>query len=505
MSSLKLQLGLTLALLITLSMFLFGLVTLTFWQRSAMERETELLTSTLHLAATTLRIDKSTRKPAPLPSALKKYLHKSNILCIQYQNDKAENTLVYGKCPQKSTLAAFLRKNTYAEDKVTFSGMQWNGFFFTKKYLLLTSPIQEKDGSLGSIGLTADLKDVRDPIKSIQKVFYGYLFINVLIFVTIGFFRLIHLVIRPIQRLAQLADSRTDKSDTTFLTGERWGEFTQLSLSLNRLVMRIDGDKQQLQKTVQSLKQANDELQKSRDEMIRAEKLASIGRLSAGLAHEIGNPLGIIQGYIDLLADDSLQEKERKTFSTKAVYELDRINTLIRNLLDLSRTQASGTITLIDVHQLLKNSLGAVQVRKTLVKVHYKTNLTAQISTVSVDSNGLRQVFLNCLFNSIDAIEEKIDTDYGEIVITSANNTDKSKLIITIADNGDGVEEKHLDFIFDPFFTTKEVGKGTGLGLAVAHNMIKSSGGSLQFSSSPGVGSSIIITLPVAVQKPKNH
>ncbi len=316
-----------------------------------------------------------------------------------------------------------------------------------------------------------------------------------MVFGVIGFTRLVHLVIQPIQHLTQLADSRTEQADSTFFTSERWGEFTQLSSSLNQLVSRIDGDKRQLQTTVHSLEQANKELQNNRDEMIRTEKLASIGKLSAGLAHEIGNPLGIIQGYVDLLAEDSLTGQERKEFSEKITKELDRINSLIRNLLDLSRAQTSSPAKPTDIHKLLHDVIDTTKVRKTSIAMEYTTDFTAEDKNVLIDSDGLRQVFLNCIFNAIDAIEEKKAIQLGEIKLATKNKLEHTIEII-IADNGIGLESQHFDSIFDPFFTTKDVGKGTGLGLAVTHNLIKNAGGSISFSSQRDVGSTITITLP---------
>ena len=288
-----------------------------------------------------------------------------------------------------------------------------------------------------------------------------------------------------------------------FYSGEGLGEFTQLLLSLNHLVTRIDGDKQELRLTVDSLKKANDELQKNRDEMIRAEKLASIGRLSAGLAHEIGNPLGIIQGYIDLLTEDALSSTDREIFSQRATQELNRINTLIRNLLDLSRSPVASSVAAVDLHPLLKDLIETVRVRKTAVPITYNTDFQATISEAVIDSDGLRQVFLNCILNSIDAIEETENRSDSSIVLSTTNKileNGNTCIIIILKDNGAGIKPEHKDAIFDPFFTTKEVGKGTGLGLAVAHNMIKKAGGTITISSDIDRGTTITIALPLSTK-----
>ena len=504
MHTLKVQLGLTLSVLLFLSMLLFGMVLLTFWQRNIIARETESSRHILHIAALSLAGSNSAVE-APFPPAVQNLLAESAITCLQYTTGKDDRLHTYGSCHDEHRLTALMEKSISAEhEQTTYSGMLWNGFFFTKKNLLIAQPLSQVSSNTtktGSVGMIHPLQKSAAVIHNVQKIFLAYLIINVLIFTTIGFTRLINLVVRPIQRLSLLADSRTDKGDSSFFPGERWGEFTQLSLSLNRLITRIDGDKQELQSTVERLKTANDELQQNREEMIRTEKLAAVGRLAAGLAHEIGNPLGIIQGYIDLLADATLGDNERKLFSERAAQELTRINNLIRNLLDFSRSPVRSAASLVNIHDLLDNLLETIHIRKTTMEIQYETEFNAKQAEVLIDSDGLRQVFLNCILNAIDAIEEQEGKGHGCINIRTENMETKDEecfIVISLLDDGVGISEKNIDAVFDPFFTTKEVGKGTGLGLSVAHNLINKSGGHLTVSSVLHEGTTIRVKLPIA-------
>lgn len=481
-------------------MLLFGIVLLMLWQRNAIKQETHNSSFFLQMAVSTIA-DKA--QGEDLPPEIKRFLIENNVQCLQWKDGSIATKNSYGTCPDNISLTPLLQNAAKGNSSKNYSGMIWNGFFFSRQYLVMAIPVINSPNNITAIGLVRSLEKVSGPIKKTRPIFLAYLVINVLVFGVIGFTRLVHLVIRPIQHLAQLADSLTDQNDTAFFTGGRWGEFTQLSLSLNQLVARIDGDKQQLQNTVFSLKKANEELQNNRDEMIRTEKLVSIGRLSAGLAHEIGNPLGIIQGYVELLADDSLPRDEREMFSQKVIQELDRINNLIRSLLDLSRTQKISAASHIDIHALLEETIEAAKIRKTSFPIVYHTAFAATTNTVFIDRDGLRQVFLNCLLNAIDAIEEQTSITKGKIVLETVSNLDDT-ISISITDNGIGLAEEHFDSIFDPFFTTKEVGKGTGLGLAVTHNMIKSAGGTLRFTSSEGTGATITITLPVTLAPDNN-
>ena len=496
MHTLKVQLGLTLTTLISLSMLLFGIVLLMLWQRNAIHQETVNSKLFLQMVAGTITANPQISQ---FPPAIDHFLQENNVHCFQWLENESDSMHTIGNCPDGVTLKPLLQEATDGSSIKNYSGMVWNGFFFSRQYLRLALPVTDQHNTLAAIGMIRSLEKVSAPIKNIRPIFFAYLVINILIFGVIGFTRLVHLVIRPIQHLAKLADSRTDQNDTAFFTGGQWGEFTQLSLSLNQLVQRIDGDKQQLQSTVLSLKKANEELQTNRDEMIRTEKLASIGRLSAGLAHEIGNPLGIIQGYIELLSDDSLTANERKEFSRKIIQELDRINTLIRSLLDLSRTKTVSAATSVDIHTLLQDIIETIRIRKKSFIIDYQTRFSAANSTVLLDNDGLRQVFLNCILNAIDAIEEQTAINEGKIVLETFNGPNDT-ISISISDNGIGLAEEHFDSVFDPFFTTKEVGKGTGLGLAVTHNMIKTAGGTLNFSAKEGKGATITITLPITMR-----
>ncbi len=502
MHTLKVQLGLTLSILLFISMFLFGFVMLMLWHRNGIQQEARVSERLLHIAGAALPRSMANPRQPLFPEEIEGYFKESGILCLQWQEQGSMNIQTHGSCPAGLSLDPLLGDAaTNRKTETLYSGISWNGFFLSKQYLLIAIPLHESLDTPGAVGLIRSLDEVSASIRRAQKIFFAYLLVNVLIFTTIGFIRLVQLVIKPIERLARLADSRTDFNDTSFLSSEGLGEFTQLSLSLNRLVTRIDGDKQELRHSVKSLKKANDELQKNRDEMIRAEKLASVGRLSAGLAHEIGNPLGIIQGYIDLLAEETLKAGDRAAFSERATQELSRINALIRNLLDISRSPVASSIDTIDLHQLLHDLIKTVRVKKTAQPIEYTTDFQAAKSSVFIDCEGLRQVFLNCIINSIDAIEEVTGGTGGVISLHTKNSIskdDKECIIVTIQDNGSGIDPIHMDAIFDPFFTTKEVGKGTGLGLAVAHNMIKKSGGSIVIFSDKEQGSTLVISLPLS-------
>ena len=245
-----------------------------------------------------------------------------------------------------------------------------------------------------------------------------YLLINVIIFASLGLLKLYTLVIRPVERLIDISDKSSPIDGLSFYSGSSNNEFSKLSHGLNRMVKRIRDDNRALSDSVEALESANRELRRNEKEMIRTEKLASVGRLSAGLAHEIGNPLGIVQGYVDMLGSTDLTDPEKQQFSERAKSELQRIDALIRQLLDMSRKGQERSSTSVNVQQLIEKVVDFYTLQKKNCEVQITTDLGAEDDTVAGDEDQLRQVFLNCLMNATDAVEENSGEGQGKIDIS---------------------------------------------------------------------------------------
>jgi signal transduction histidine kinase len=273
---------------------------------------------------------------------------------------------------------------------------------------------------------------------------------------------------------------------------------------------RIAEDKEKLRHSVTSLEKANVDLKNAQREIIRAEKLASVGRLSAGIAHEIGNPIGIVMGYLDLLKQSDLTDDEASEYIQRTEDELNRINTIIRQLLDLSRPSKEG-VEPIRVHEIIQDITEVIKFQPLMSGITIDLRLEAPQDRVLADPNQLRQVFLNLMLNAGDAIgsNESTRNKDGRITIESAvqavgeepgqNGTGRqSMLTVEVSDNGPGIAEENLSNIFDPFFTTKEPGKGTGLGLSVSFMIIEGIGGRITAGSQDSQGTVMTLTLPLA-------
>ena len=270
------------------------------------------------------------------------------------------------------------------------------------------------------------------------------------------------------------------------------------------MLRRISDDRETLRSTVMSLEKANLELKKAQEEIIRAEKLASVGRLSAGIAHEIGNPIGIVMGYLELLKQTDISESEKDEYIQRTENEIERINTIIRQLLEISRP-SSTDLRSVAVHALIDDIADVLKVQPLMSNIDLERHLGSENDTVLADPSQLRQVFLNLIINAADAIST-MDRDVdGQLKITTELETvpetqsqgQPSMLKIRFIDNGPGIREEDIGNIFDPFFTTKEPGKGTGLGLSVSFMIVEGLGGKMDVNSEIGKGTTMIINLPL--------
>lgn len=220
----------------------------------------------------------------------------------------------------------------------------------------------------------------------------------------------------------------------------------------------------------------------------QSEKLAVIGQLAAGIAHEIGNPLTSISSLVQIL-----QRKSQDPFMSEQLLNIkeniERITKIVRELVDFSRPPSYET-TIQDISDVIKTALGIVKYDKRIRKVKFDTDFKSVLPNVRVAADQLLQVIINILINALDAIE-------GNGTISLKSDNDNNNIYVEITDDGCGMDEATIAKIFDPFFTTKEVGKGTGLGLSVSYGIIKRFNGEIKVKSELKKGSSFIISLPI--------
>ncbi|PIE65048.1 MAG: hypothetical protein CSA26_05225 [Desulfobacterales bacterium] len=506
-NGLKLKIGGTLLFVILLSMVIGNFVVIVFWQKSLMKAEVAHARTILSQIASTERGDQGLR--GSLSERLAASCAAIGDLCggSYYFNGRTVNPrpdhALSGSIYDTGKTAAL------ANNEVIRSvGSKWAVVSMGKRFLLIAEPVVIKDAGLpGSVVMVLTLDSIYRSLKKQQRVVLVYLLVNVIVLFVIGFFRMVTLVVKPVERMVEISESYQEREEMSFSSEADQGELAKLGLALNNMLKRIDGDRERLRQTIVSLEENREKLIRTQQEMVRAEKLASVGRLSAGLAHEIGNPVGIVQGYLELLEENAVDEKERSQFIKRAVAELERINRLIRRLLDFAGT-GSEAAELIAITALVRDISQMISLNRDCPVIVVDSPDSAV--TILGKRDGIGQVIINGILNAVDAIQAggataEVSGKISIIVKKEQTEHEGSWVTIQIRDNGPGMSDEVQAAVFDPFFTTKEPGKGTGLGLFVSHGIVESHGGHMWIESEVGRGTVVFIRLPEGSQEGKSR
>jgi PAS domain S-box-containing protein len=243
------------------------------------------------------------------------------------------------------------------------------------------------------------------------------------------------------------------------------------------------------------------------EELIRSEKLASVGQLAASIVHEVNNPLAGILIYLKILIkkfeQKNLQTDETGNQLYKIEKELEKTSRIIKNLLDFAR-QSKPNVRPVNMNQVIESALFLVKNQISLENIGLEKKLDEQLPRVTADSDQIQQVLVNIILNATQAMPNggilEISTSTAKDIEIAGSLKDTVK--IEISDTGVGIEKEDMKKLFTPFFTTKEKGKGVGLGLSVVHGLIEQHKGKIEVDSNPGVGTTFTIYLEVLDEKP---
>ena len=259
----------------------------------------------------------------------------------------------------------------------------------------------------------------------------------------------------------------------------------------------------------EELHRSYQELKRSQALLLRQEKLASLGRLAAGLAHELNNPLNHIAGFVEALqrraeAETLLARKEFEDFPRflgMIQGQVDRAASIIRRLLDFAR-QREPSFELIDLDRLISESVSFVERQAAVANKRIVVRPLSELVQLRADAQMLQQLLLNLLTNALDAIEGDGEVRIAADVIEVGHGARGHREIVevSVADNGRGIAPENLSKVFDPFFTTKEVGKGTGLGLPICQSIVEQHGGTIEIKSE-GIDKGALVTVKLPVQR----
>lgn len=336
-------------------------------------------------------------------------------------------------------------------------------------------PLQISGKSWGGLRMGFDAELARQKIR--QLFFSLILFTVVLVFVVLT---TLYFMI-----------GRLTKSLTFFVA-----EIDQFDLDNEQPTrMKISNDEigfivKHFEKMKQRLAMSRRQLLDAQKQIYQAEKLASIGRLASGVAHEVNNPLNGIKNCLYSIEKEPDNTEQLYKYLKLANEGLDRIADIVKKLLGFSR-QTTRQVTEIEINAEIEKVISLIEYRLEKNQIKLIKEFSKNLPPVSADNHLFQEVIMNLLLNSFDSIKEK-----GTIKIKTKMK-DEQNVYIIIEDTGSGIPEQEINYIFDPFYTTKEEGKGTGLGLSVSLGIIESHNGKIDVESKMGKGSVFTISLPV--------
>jgi len=345
---------------------------------------------------------------------------------------------------------------------------------------------------VGRAGLVMSLAPENSRLNRSRQMLIAYFVLDFILLLGLGSFVLARIVVNPINRLLAATEKITGGHYGQRLNVSGSAELAGLAGAFNEMSITLQNKDRQVSEHLSALEQANSNLRQAREEGIRTEKMASIGLLAAGMAHEIGTPLASIMGYADLAAGEEPDNPAIQDYTRRISDDCSRIDRIVRGLLDYSRPRVSTEET-ADIRQVVTTSLELLTQQGAFKNVKVSVAADESFPPVKANSHQLQQVLVNLFLNSRDAVPE-------EGVLKVRVRLEDGQACIDIMDNGSGIFEENLKHIFDPFFTTKEPGKGTGLGLAISARIIESFGGRITVRSKVGVGSCFTVWLPTILR-----
>ena len=331
------------------------------------------------------------------------------------------------------------------------------------------------------------------PLVRLVALYTGTVALALLMF---AYFSMTWLVVQPIDVLSRAA--RRVAEGARRLEAPRQGarELVELGSSLAAMTERLRADEESLRAKIAEIERYAADLSRAQERLVRSERLASVGRLAAGLAHEIGNPLSAILGFQELLMMGGLDEAEQRDFLARMKGETERIHRILRELLEFARpgvgvghesaAEEAGTVA-----AAVADVVALVRPQKAFRDLELTTLVAPGLPRVALSQQRIVQLVLNLVLNAADAVPPA----GGRVVVRAAAHDHAVR--IEVEDNGSGIAPEIQGTLFEPFVSTKAVGEGTGLGLAVCRGLVEAVGGTIAVEAGSEGGARFVIDLPV--------
>lgn len=395
-----------------------------------------------------------------------------------------------------ATRAEGTRVAPEADQAVLKRGQHWYGRDRVGDGWLLTAyePIRSRSGAILGI-LYVGIQEL--PFLAVRTdMMLTFLIVAALgVLVVLGLTYLItRSMIHPLEEIVVASDRIAAGDLDHAVNVSARDEIGLLASSFNKMVASLRTMRLELEEWGRTLeekvKKRTEELATVQNQMAQSEKLASIGRLAAGVAHEINNPLGGILTFSSLALEECDERNPLRQNLEIVVKQTLRCRETVKGLLDFAR-QTTAAETPTEINPVIERTLSLLENQPIFHNVKIVLNLKARLPRALIDPGQLQQVVVNIALNAVDAMEES-----GTLTVETSLDSPAQELLLRISDTGKGIPEQILPLIFEPFFTTKKVGKGTGLGLSIVHGIVTRAGGRIEVSSSLQ-GASFAIRLPV--------
>lgn len=403
----------------------------------------------------------------------------------------------------------------------------WVGYFRQATFVL---PLRRAGEPVGGILAVLSLEGVLASAHRTAKFVLVYMALGSLVFLIFGTVLLSRSLVQPLEKTIRVMQRVADGDLQQKVEPTGNSEMGLLAHTLNTMAEKLKQQQTALNENVKNLRRMNRELKQTQQEVIQSEKLASVGLLAAGIAHEIGNPLGAVLGYISMLEQGVAEPEERKDYLKRMEREILRIDGIVRDLREYSRP-SPRKIVLTEINGVVQETVSMVKRQGEFRNVRFELALGEPLPRVSADPGQLQQVLVNLFLNAKDAMrgegtlrilsrrslyalpdphrkagparreDDPLGIDFRLLRKTSPVKKwpfleGQGLVEIEVADTGPGISEEDLARVFDPFFTTKEAGRGTGLGLSVSQRIIESFFGDIRITSGPNGITQVSIRLP---------
>jgi len=362
----------------------------------------------------------------------------------------------------------------------------------------------ERQTVLGVLDVSLDLRPVDEEIMSLQRQAVASTAISVLLMGSFIYLFTSRFVSRPIRKLVAGTRAVAAMQLDTPIVIDTSQELGELALSFNAMRERLMSAMNDLNKLTADLEtkveQRTQQLKAAHQKLLQTDRLASLGQLSASVAHEINNPLSGVLNLAMLmqriLKEDGIPREripEYRKYLSQVVNETSRVGRIVSDLLAFSRRSKPQT-TMADLNNIIRTTVSLVSHKLSLANVVVDEALKEDLPALWCDGSQIQQVVMNLVMNAAEATSTK---EGGKVRVSTGLSQDRSSIIMEVQDDGEGIQQENLSKIFDPFFTTKGEGKGVGLGLAVVYGVINAHGGDIEVESTVGKGTKFRVILPL--------